>query len=244
MTDWTGNGATLRTETLAIPVLPGLRCSPPARHAAIRQILLFHPAGIPDPASSQPARQAPGSQTAATPPPPRTGKHPRKPVTQRGRPGSPTDHPPSHLLCRDPASGPDPDERARIRGVLRAPSHLDGATVTYLTQGLYGQRHAEDSLGPSIMLAPMSAQLETLKILLRQTSGPNKPALMHLVANWTTFIGWLQTSLRDYPAADIIFAEAEEMSDELGDGILASTATSYRGYVANAMGFGCLTGCG
>ena len=134
------------------------------------------------------------------------------------------------------ASGPDPDEQARIRGVLRAPSHLDEATVTYLTQGLYGQRHAEDSLGPSIMLAPMSAQLETLKILLRQTSGPNKPALMHLVANWTTFIGWLQTSLRDYPAADVIFAEAEEMSDELGDGILASTATSYRGYVALLQG--------
>ena len=82
----------------------------------------------------------------------------------------------------------------------------------------------------------MSAQLETLKILLRQTSGPNKLALMHLVANWTTFIGWLQTSLRDYPAADMIFAEAEEMSDELGDGILASTATSYRGYVALLQG--------
>ena len=44
------------------------------------------------------------------------------------------------------AVGPDPDERARIRGVLRTPSRLDVATVAHLTQGLYGQRHAEDDV--------------------------------------------------------------------------------------------------
>lgn len=134
------------------------------------------------------------------------------------------------------AHGPDSDEQARIRGVLRAPSHLDTATVTYLTQGLYGQRHAEDALGPQIMIAPMAAQLETLKELARQTTGPNKPALMHLVANWTTFIGWLHTALHDYQRADATFTEAEEMSDEIEDGVLASTATSYRGYIALLQG--------
>ena len=141
------------------------------------------------------------------------------------------------LLTATPdALGPNPDEQARIRGVLRTPSRLDGKTVAHLTQGLYGNRHAEDSLGPGIMLAPMSAQLDILKALLRQASGAHKPALMHLVANWTTFIGWLHTALRDFPGADAIFAEAEEMSDELGDGILASTATSYRGYLALLQG--------
>jgi tetratricopeptide (TPR) repeat protein len=134
------------------------------------------------------------------------------------------------------ASGSDPDEQARVRHVLGDPSHLDVATVNYLTQGLYSNRHAEDSLGPDIMLGPMSAQLETLKELLRQATEPNKPALLHLVANWTTFIGWLHTALHDYRRADEVFAEAEEMSDELGDGILASTATSYRGYVALLQG--------
>lgn len=54
---------------------------------------------------------------------------------------------------------------------------------------------------------------------------------MHLVANWTTFVGWLHTAIREYPEADAAFAAAEEMSDELGDGILASTATSFRGYL-------------
>lgn len=53
---------------------------------------------------------------------------------------------PNHTdsLARTPdALGPNPDEQARIRSVLRAPSHLDGATVAHLTQGLYGQRRAE-----------------------------------------------------------------------------------------------------
>ena len=134
------------------------------------------------------------------------------------------------------APGPDPDERARIRGVLLQPSRLDEATVAHLTQALYGQRHAEDSLGPSMMIAPMKAQLDTLVTALRGASGPSKAALMHLVANWMTFIGWLHTALREYPEADATFAIAEEMSGELEDGILACTATSYRGYIALLQG--------
>jgi tetratricopeptide (TPR) repeat protein len=128
--------------------------------------------------------------------------------------------------------GPDPDERERVRGVLLAPSRLDAATVANLTQVLYGQRHAEDTLGPGMLIVPMKAQLDTLVKVLREASGSHKDALMHLVANWTTFTGWLHTALREYPEADAEFAIAEEMSDELGDGILASTATSFRGYIA------------
>jgi tetratricopeptide (TPR) repeat protein len=134
------------------------------------------------------------------------------------------------------ASGPDPDERNRIRGVLLQPSRLDEATVAHLTQALYGQRHAEDSLGPRMMIDPMKAQLDTLVTALRGASGPHKTALMHLVANWMTFIGWLHTALREYPEADAAFTIAEEMSGELEDGILACTATSYRGYIALLQG--------
>jgi tetratricopeptide (TPR) repeat protein len=86
------------------------------------------------------------------------------------------------------------------------------------------------------MIVPMKAHLDILVTVLRETSGPHKAALMHLVANWTTFIGWLHTALREYPEADATFATAEEMSDELGDGILASTSTSYRGYLALLQG--------
>jgi hypothetical protein len=133
-------------------------------------------------------------------------------------------------------SGPDPDERARVHGVLKVPSRFDPAIVANLTQVLYGQRHAEDTLGPRMLIDPMKDQLETLVAVLRETSGPQKDALTHLVANWTTFVGWLHTALREYPEADTAFADAEEISDELGDGILASTATSFRGYIAMLQG--------
>ena len=133
-------------------------------------------------------------------------------------------------------SGPDPDERARVHRVLLKPSRLDEVTVTHLTQALYGQRHADDSLGPDMMIDPMKDQLDALVTALRDASGPHKAALMHLVADWTTFVAWLHTELREYPEADAVFATAEEMSDELGDGILASTATSYRGYIALLQG--------
>jgi tetratricopeptide (TPR) repeat protein len=144
--------------------------------------------------------------------------------------------PPDPMIASLDAMGPDPDEQTRIRGVLHAPARLDEATIAHLTQGLYGHRHAEDSIGPSVMIGPMQAELEILVKVFRETSGPHKAALMHLVADWTTFVAWLHTELREYPEADATFATAEEMSDEIGDGILASTATSYRGYLALLQG--------
>lgn len=134
------------------------------------------------------------------------------------------------------ATGLDPDEEERVRSVLVSPSRLDEATVVNLTQALYAQRHAEDSLGPRVMVAPMSVQLDTYASLLPGSSGPHRVPLIHLVANWTTFIGWLHTALGEYSEADALFASAEEMSDEIDDGILASTATSYRGYIALLQG--------
>jgi tetratricopeptide (TPR) repeat protein len=133
-------------------------------------------------------------------------------------------------------TGLDSDEQNRMRGVLDSPPRLDATAVANLTQALYAQRHAEDSLGPRIMVAPMRAQLDTYIRLLRESSGPHRVPLMHLVANWTTFIGWLHTALREYPEADAQFARAEAMSDEVDDGVLASTATSYRGYIALLQG--------
>ena len=49
-----------------------------------------------------------------------------------------------------------------------------------------------------LLEAQMSTQLETLKALSRQASGPTKPALMHLIADWTTFVAWLHTELGEY----------------------------------------------
>ena len=111
VTDWTGNGATFRTETSAIPVLPGLRCSSPAGRAAIRRILPISPAGHPGSQEHAPAAPAPPGAYAGHP---RT----RTPLTQRDQPPNPANHSPLHLLCRDPGRCPRPFIR---RG---CPSHV------------------------------------------------------------------------------------------------------------------------
>jgi hypothetical protein len=84
-----------------IPVLPGLRCSSPARHAVSGQIPLISPAtGIPDPANI-PGTPAPPARYRQSRPPGHQ-KAPGTPITQRNRSRDPVSHPPSHLLCRDP----------------------------------------------------------------------------------------------------------------------------------------------
>ena len=98
VTDWTGNGATFRTETSAIPVLPGLRCSSPAGRAAIRRILPISPAGHPGSQEHAPGAPAPPGAYAGHP---RT----RTPLTQRDQSSHPANHSPLHLLCRDPGGG-------------------------------------------------------------------------------------------------------------------------------------------
>jgi hypothetical protein len=42
-----------------------------------------------------------------------------------------------------------------------------------------------------MLIDPMKAQLETLITALREASGPNKAAILHLVTDWITFAGWL-----------------------------------------------------
>lgn len=128
------------------------------------------------------------------------------------------------------------DEQDRIRRVIQSPTRLDEATIASLTQALVGQRHAEDSLGPDLIIGPMSIQRDALETLLNESRGSKQDPLMQLVANWTTFVGWLHTSRHEYGEADEQFAKAEEMADEIGDGVLGSTATSYRGYIALLQG--------
>lgn len=128
------------------------------------------------------------------------------------------------------------DEQERIRRVIHSPTRLDATTVVNLTNALVGQRHAEDTIGPDMVIGPMSAQRDVLEALLRNSHGPHVRGLTQLVANWTTFIGWLHTERHEHSEADAYFEKAEDMADEVGDGVLASTATSYRGYLALLQG--------
>jgi tetratricopeptide (TPR) repeat protein len=128
------------------------------------------------------------------------------------------------------------DDKDRLNGVIRRPSRLDAATIESLSQVLASQRRAEDALGPDAILGPMTLQLETLRKVLRDASGPHREALTRLVAEWTSFVGWLHTAVRKDSKALALFAEAEGLADDVGDGSVAATAASFRGYIARLQG--------
>lgn len=82
----------------------------------------------------------------------------------------------------------------------------------------------------------MTVQLSTLEGVFRDASGPHREELGRLVAEWTAFVGWLHTALRKDDRALALFTTAEELADDIGDGTIAATAASFRGYVARLQG--------
>jgi|SRR5450755_2664608 hypothetical protein len=57
-----------------------------------------------------------------------------------------------------------------------------------------------------------------------------------LIAEWMSLVGWLRTAVRKDSRALALFADAEDLADEAGDGTIAATAASSRGYLAGLQG--------
>ena len=57
-----------------------------------------------------------------------------------------------------------------------------------------------------------------------------------LIAEWMSFAGRLHTAARKDSRALARFADAEGLADEAGDGTIAATAASSRGYRAGLQG--------
>ena len=57
-----------------------------------------------------------------------------------------------------------------------------------------------------------------------------------LIAEWMSFVGWLHTAVRKDSRALALFADAEDLADEAGDGTIAAIAASFRGYLARLQG--------
>jgi tetratricopeptide (TPR) repeat protein len=129
-----------------------------------------------------------------------------------------------------------PDDESRLEEIERRPSRLDATAVESLAQVLASQRRLEDAIGAAAVLRPTAVQMDVITGILRDASGPHRDALAHLVAEWTSFVGWLHTAIRQDGQALALFQCAEDLADEVGNGVIASTATSFRGYVARLQG--------
>ena len=129
-----------------------------------------------------------------------------------------------------------PDDQGRLLDVVHKPSRLDAATPKFLANVLAGQRHLEDALGPTAVLKPMALQLDAITRIFRDAAGPHRDALAHLVAEWTSYVGWLHTAIRNDNEATALFSRAEDLADDAGNGTVAATAASFRGYLALLQG--------
>ena len=130
----------------------------------------------------------------------------------------------------------NPDESQRVKLAVAKPSRLDTATVENLALVLAGQRRADDTIGSEAIRLPVTIQLETLLAALKESTGPEHDPLARLVAEWATFAGWLHVATGRQNEAVSLFTTAEEITDDVEDGCLATTATSYKGYTALLLG--------
>lgn len=129
-----------------------------------------------------------------------------------------------------------PDDESRLALAAAHPSRVDAGVIQALSDVLAGQRRLEDAMGPAALLGPVGVQTEIITGMYRQSAGHHRPALGRLVAEWTTFTGWLHAATRLDTAALAWFGRAEEIADEIGYGAVAAQATSFRGYVARQQG--------
>lgn len=137
---------------------------------------------------------------------------------------------------RPPDPVPAREERARLAYAVAHPTRLDAGAVETLEIVLAGQRRLEDSIGPAALIGPVAAQLETLTRMLKETSGPQHRPLGRVVAEWSTFTGWLHAALRRDAKAMRLFQLAERQADEFDHGTVAALAISFGGYVARKQG--------
>jgi transcriptional regulator with XRE-family HTH domain len=143
---------------------------------------------------------------------------------------------PTTALWRSPDGWITPDDEERLTLAVARPARLDAGALGALSAILAGQRRLEDALGPAALIDTVMAQTRGIAAVLRETRGPQRGELGWIVAEWTTFAGWLHAALRQDAHALKLFGLAEDLADDFDHGTGAALATSFRGYVARKQG--------
>jgi hypothetical protein len=125
-----------------------------------------------------------------------------------------------------------PDDDARIAHNAARPTRLDNKTVDALADVLAAQRRLDDVLPAVGMLPGTVAHWEAVERLAHDARGPHADALHRVAAEWVQFIGWLHAEARNDSEAVRWLTEAEDLADDLNDGVLAAQAANFKGYLA------------
>lgn len=137
----------------------------------------------------------------------------------------------AHLTAATVADFTDPADDDALAAVAR-PRSVDQSTLDALATVLAGQRRADDSIGSSALIVPVTAQLTLVENLAAEARGPIRPAAVSLASQWAQFAGWLHTASGNWGEARGWFRRSLELASEVNDRDMIATVLSYEGHVA------------
>ena len=126
----------------------------------------------------------------------------------------------------------DADDRERLAWAQRHPRRVDQAAVESLADVLAAQRRAEDALGSAVMIRPVTAQLTAIEDLVTGARGQVRHAVVDVAMQWSEFVAWLHTSVRDFPAARTMWRQTLELAIEADDATMTATVLRFSAYMA------------
>jgi transcriptional regulator with XRE-family HTH domain len=124
------------------------------------------------------------------------------------------------------------DDLDPLTAAFERPAGVGPEGVAAFQRVLTAQRHLEDQVGSAAVLAPVLPQLDTIRRMVRATTGPHRPALMDVAGQWAQFAGWLYTSLGQWNEARDWNRTALEWATEADSPELTATVLSYQAHVS------------
>lgn len=128
--------------------------------------------------------------------------------------------------------GMDHSARDLLAQVATHPRHASTESIGGLAQLLAAQRGLDDTLGAARIVASVTATADTVAVMVREVTGPTRPALVSVAAQWAQFTAWLHMSVGRWAPTRTWLAAAAEWAAEIDDEDLAATVISFQAHHA------------
>jgi transcriptional regulator with XRE-family HTH domain len=128
--------------------------------------------------------------------------------------------------------GVDADARDLLARVATHPRRVSPESIAGLARLLAAQRGLDDTLGAARIVESVTATADTVAVMVREVTGPTRPALVSVAAQWAQFAAWLHMSVGRWAPTRTWLANAAEWAAETADEDLIATVVSFQAHHA------------
>lgn len=128
--------------------------------------------------------------------------------------------------------GADADARDLLAQAAAHPRRASQDSIAGLARLLAAQRSLDDTLGAAHIVESVTATADTVAVMVREVTGPTRPALVAVAAQWAQFTAWLHMSVGRWAPTRTWLANAAEWAAEVDDEDLAATVVSFQAHHA------------